>query len=59
MTSTSRIARCGPACRVVWQGRSCKLPPMPIANWYDHRMADCAFLYLYAEILILLLLVVF
>jgi len=30
MTSTSRIARCGPACRVVWQGRSCKLPPMPI-----------------------------
>jgi hypothetical protein len=22
MTSTSRTARCGPACRVVWQGRS-------------------------------------
>ena len=31
MTSTSRTARCGPACRVVWQGRSQRwLPPMPI-----------------------------
>ena len=30
MTSTSRTARCGPACRVVWQGRSLALPPMPI-----------------------------
>ena len=31
MTSTSRTARCGPACRVVWQGRDpLGSPPMPI-----------------------------
>ena len=30
MTSTSRTARCGPACRVVWQGRS--LTPAPYAD---------------------------
>jgi hypothetical protein len=31
LTLISRIARCGSACRVVWQGRSLKwLPPMPI-----------------------------
>jgi hypothetical protein len=36
MTSTSRIARCGPACRVVWQGCSYKLPPMPIFD-YDQE----------------------
>ena len=27
MTSTSRTARCGPACRVVWQGRSLTAAP--------------------------------
>ncbi len=33
MTSNSRTARCGPACRVVWQGRSQQwLPPMPIVG---------------------------
>jgi RNA-directed DNA polymerase len=30
MTSNSRTARCGPACRVVWQGRLRLGPPMPI-----------------------------
>ena len=31
MTSTSRTARCGPACRVVWEGPSLKrLAPIPI-----------------------------
>ena len=33
MTSTSRTARCGPACRVVWQGRGRQWsPPMPIGD---------------------------
>ena len=33
MTSNSRTARCGPACRVVWQGRLPSWrPPMPIRN---------------------------
>ena len=27
MTSSSRTARCGPACRVVWQGRLQQLQP--------------------------------
>ena len=31
MTSTPRTARCGPACRVVWQGYGLQWPsPMPI-----------------------------
>lgn len=30
MTSNSRTARCGPACRVVWQG--CLLPEAPYAD---------------------------
>jgi hypothetical protein len=29
LTSTSRTARCGPACRVVWEGRGRKVPPYP------------------------------
>ena len=40
MTSNSRTARCGPACRVVWQGRSQQwLPPMPIVRpaWAHSR----------------------
>src|ERR1700677_2275478 len=28
-TSTSRTARCGPACRVVWEGRGRKASPYP------------------------------
>ena len=33
MTSTSRTARCGPACRVVWEGSVRKLTaPIPIAD---------------------------
>ena len=33
MTSTSRTARCGPACRVVWQGRDpLGSPPMPMVR---------------------------
>ena len=33
MTSNSRTARCGPACRVVWQGRLRSWrPPMPMVN---------------------------
>ena len=31
LTSTSRTARCGPACRVVWEGSGLKRPaPIPI-----------------------------
>ena len=33
MTSTDRTAGCGPACPVVWQGRTGEIisvPPMPI-----------------------------
>ena len=36
MTSTSRTARCGPACRVVWQGRS--LPAAPYADLKRQEM---------------------
>mgnify|MGYP006200904027 CR=1 FL=1 len=31
-TSNSRTARCGPACRVVWEGGASWLPPIPIAT---------------------------
>jgi hypothetical protein len=31
LTSTSRTARCGPACRVVWQG--CSLLATPYADY--------------------------
>ena len=40
MTSNSRTARCGPACRVVWQGRSLKLPPMPIPVFAERLSAE-------------------
>ena len=33
LTSSSRTARCGPACRVVWQG--CLLPEAPDAAYPD------------------------
>ena len=37
MTSTSRTARCGPACRVVWQGCGPQWPPpMPICLGAAH-----------------------
>src|SRR3984885_538994 len=29
LTSTSRTARCGPACRGGGEGRGCKVPPYP------------------------------
>ena len=31
--STRRTAGCGPACPVVWEGRSCETPPIPIASY--------------------------
>jgi hypothetical protein len=37
VTSTSRTARCGPACRMVWQERSLEwLPLMPILQGNQH-----------------------
>jgi hypothetical protein len=35
LTSNSRTARCGPACRVVWQGRLLLLGG-PYADWLGH-----------------------
>ena len=39
LTSTSRTARCGPACRVVWQGNGlCWPSPMPIfGRFYPYK----------------------
>src|SRR4030067_2752212 len=33
MTSTARTARCGPACRVVWEGCAHVIAPYPDRPW--------------------------
>ena len=41
MTSTSRTARCGPACRVVWEGSARNMAaPIPIKPDDYHADAD-------------------
>ena len=49
MTSTPRTARCGPACRVVWQGRRLRAAPYADCSvafclelkWLLARMTFC------------------
>jgi len=36
MTSTTRTARCGPACRVVWEG-SVRKTDRPYPDWWARR----------------------
>jgi hypothetical protein len=38
LTSTSRTARCGPACRVVWQGRRGKPPPYADYGMHEKQL---------------------
>ena len=40
MTSTSRTARCGPACRVVWQGSDRKIAPYADFGRVDVTLED-------------------
>jgi hypothetical protein len=40
MTSTSRTARCGPACRVVWQGRSFIAAPYADQEDFQRQAGD-------------------
>ena len=40
LASTRRTARCGPACRVVWEGRSRETPPYPDLHGRKSETSD-------------------